>query len=272
MEYAAFDTRNHYGNKAEALEGVHRHFQNAAQHPGVLQPSETLRNAVRRYFGAWSKAAAIVKKTMVPARYVAPPPPPLPIVLSDRQAIIDRIRALHERDEPLNISAVKRRHPGLVESVYSFKPYWGWRQALRDADIDYADIRVDLSETCVCRVCGFQAGFLSFHLQDSHSLSAAAYRHAFPGAETTAESKRAATAVRRNRSIIPVWEPIWTWEYLCDRALAYHRQGHTMNPANMRRLDAPMMAYLIRSEIPWTNVLRTIGVGVDATKVGAPMK
>ena len=46
--------------------------------------------------------------------------------LTPRQAqLVRQIQRLHLRGEPLNITAVKRQHPKLMERVYAVQPYWG---------------------------------------------------------------------------------------------------------------------------------------------------
>jgi hypothetical protein len=42
-----------------------------------------------------------------------------------------RIRQLHARGEPLNISAVCRTHPELLQAVFEIKPFLGWLGAIR---------------------------------------------------------------------------------------------------------------------------------------------
>ena len=45
----------------------------------------------------------------------------LDFIMLTRQQIVKTIRNLHRRKEPLNITAVKRRHPELIQAVYAGK-------------------------------------------------------------------------------------------------------------------------------------------------------
>ncbi len=71
-----------------------------------------------------------------------------------KKEIIREIRQLHSRREPLNISAVKRNHPKLIERVYAMQPFWGWKRALEDAGLDYSKINTELLDYIDCKICG----------------------------------------------------------------------------------------------------------------------
>lgn len=44
--------------------------------------------------------------------------------LTPRQSqLIRQMQRIHLKGEPLNITAIKRRHPKLMERVYAVKPY-----------------------------------------------------------------------------------------------------------------------------------------------------
>jgi hypothetical protein len=73
---------------------------------------------------------------------------------NDQRAILNKIKELYHRREPLNIAAVKRRRPKLLSRVYSIRPFWGWKRALQDAGIDYSWIKVELLDTVRCQICG----------------------------------------------------------------------------------------------------------------------
>jgi hypothetical protein len=70
-----------------------------------------------------------------------------------RCALISEIKALHLRREPLNILAVKRRQPKLIQAVYRITPYLGWKQALAEAGLTYKDINVEYDDKVTCAIC-----------------------------------------------------------------------------------------------------------------------
>ena len=69
-----------------------------------------------------------------------------------KKQVIDKIKRRFEKGQPLNITAVKREAPSLMKSAYNIKPFFGWRQAIDAAGIDYSDICVDLKEYVTCAI------------------------------------------------------------------------------------------------------------------------
>ena len=69
--------------------------------------------------------------------------------MGDRQHVIGEIQRRYEERKPLNISAVKRKCPELMDIVYSQEEYWGWKQALADAGVCYTKINVDVQDYVV---------------------------------------------------------------------------------------------------------------------------
>lgn len=122
-----------------------------------------------------------------------------------KQRIIRQITRLHVKREPLNASSAKRNHPELVKAVYAIKPFWGWKQALKDAGIPYNKINVELKDYCTCLICGHEAAILTSHLAGSHQLTPQEYREEFPSADIMAESIRVAGMRVTSRSqMLPV--------------------------------------------------------------------
>lgn len=177
-----------------------------------------------------------------------------------KQAIIATLRQLHARREPLNIIAVKRRHPGLVEKVYAIRPYWGWRQALRDAGLDYDTIHTELLDTCPCLICGRHFAGLSAHLIRIHETTAEEYLEEFPGAELVCESRRAQAREHGKNFPLVHWERVWSWEYLCDRAWESHQRGWEMSHNVVLKRDLNIMVWTRRLGRKWDDVLTAIGL------------
>jgi hypothetical protein len=175
-----------------------------------------------------------------------------------KSAIGKVIRRLYSKNEPLNIAAVKRRHPELLQKVYAFRPFLGWRQALKDAGIDYRKINVELEEKCVCQICGAEAGILSLHLQADHQVTPAEYREEFPGAEIMAETVRAAK--RTGKAVMPHWEPLWSLEYALDRLWEFHRRGWALNSEEVQRRERPIFSYVLNLGWAWDEVLQMLGL------------
>src|SRR2546425_159298 len=104
-------------------------------------------------------------------------------LLPAQRVIIGEIQRLHGRRAPLNISAVKRSHPKLIERVYAVRPFWGWKRALEDAGLSYAKINTELRDYVDCKICGRDLGALAFHLITQHNILPQDYVREYPNSE-----------------------------------------------------------------------------------------
>ena len=148
--------------------------------------------------------------------------------MNERKQTIRKIQQLHKGRKPLNIAAVKRHSPELIEVAYRQDPYWGWRCALEDAGVDYDTINVEVLDYVVCRICGAELGALGgLHLQHLHNMYPSEYQQEFPGAEMRSEKLRCFHPGAK--LILPHWEPFMTPEYALDRIWAFHRMGLPLN-------------------------------------------
>jgi hypothetical protein len=157
-----------------------------------------------------------------------------------QKKIVDRIRALHRAGTPLNISAVKRHHPKLLQQVMSLKHFRGWRKALEAAGISYSDIKVDLLDYCMCAICGEKLLVLNNHLWAKHGMTKAKYCKKFPNESTMSEQRRAEKTESLRQS--PHWEPIWSQEYLIDYLIYKHEKGENLSPWVIYRTEPAVHA------------------------------
>lgn len=178
-----------------------------------------------------------------------------------RQQIIKALRKMHCREEPLNITAVKRYHPELIQAVYAAKPFWGWKQALKDAGLDYANIEVELQATISCALCGKLFRNLASHLKHKHGVDSEEYLMDYPDSDLMCEELRADRTIRQNK-FLPHWEPAWSREYILDRVAEFHRQGYSMNYIDIQKVDPQLTGVVDHSfdEGTWGNVLTMIGM------------
>lgn len=173
------------------------------------------------------------------------------------------IRGIHAAGLPLNISAVRISHPALLEAVYGFSPFLGWKQALELAGLNYASIRTRYIDEIPCLICGDRFALLNAHLEKAHQVSAAEYREEFPGADLVAEVLRfrRGGVLSRHPDRIPDWEPALSTEYALDKVHEYHKRGHPINYNNMNQIDSAITVKLIREqERGWDEVMETVGV------------
>ena len=180
-----------------------------------------------------------------------------------RGQIIAEIRVLHRRNEPLNITAVKRLHPKLMEAVYKIKPYWGWRSALEASDVDYSDIRIELLDYVTCEVCNKDFARLTSHLHKAHQISPEDYRIDYPDAETVCELLMAEN-IKQQRlrgvrpRVFPDWEPVWSREYALDRVREFFVRGFPVN-LHAIKLTEKRLYRAVRKYFPsWDEMLESL--------------
>jgi hypothetical protein len=179
-----------------------------------------------------------------------------------RKSIIREIRRLHARREPLNISAVKRNHPKLIERVYAVRPFWGWKRALEDAGLDYSKINTELRNYVDCKICGQDFGALTYHLISQHQITPDEYREEHPGVELVCETLRVGIAQRRlrHRPVLPHWEEIWSPEYVLDRMAELHRRKFPINSDSVRERENALFNQAIKHFGSWDIAVRRIGL------------
>ena len=157
---------------------------------------------------------------------------------SPQQRIVDRIRALHAEGQPLNISAVKRRHPKLLETVMSLKHFRGWRKAIEAAKLSYGKIHIELMDHCVCAICKEKLSTLDAHLRFRHRMTREKYLRKFPGAELLSDVARAERTDSLRQA--PHWEPVWSREYLIDYLIYKHELGENLSPWTIYRDESAL--------------------------------
>jgi len=176
--------------------------------------------------------------------------------------ICERLRKYHAARKPLNIHAIKRRHPKLLETVYAIKPFWGWKNALSDAGIDYGSINVELDDWIECQICGQNYVYLSKHLEYAHQTTPSEYQTEFPGASLMSETMLA-SRFRQNshkKPLLPHWEPIWSEEYVLDRVFSYYEMGQPINARSMTQYDYALLTAARSFLGSWGAVLERIGL------------
>lgn len=191
----------------------------------------------------------------------------LPAALTeDQRRIVLWIRKAHSRWEPLNISAVKRRAPEVLEAAFSMVPFWGWRRAVEAAGLRYGRIPVELEETVACEVCGLRRVSLMQHLRKQHGFEAGEYQEAYPGARVCSEALRARLRHSPGR-VVPHWEPIWTPEYLLDRVSYYHEVGVPVNRKAVTLGDPALVAMANLLFPSWDHVLEAVGLEPESVRL-----
>ena len=157
-----------------------------------------------------------------------------------QKRIVDRIRALHRAKVPLNISAVKRHHPKLLQQVMTLKHFRGWRKALQAAGLSYNKIHIELLDRCTCALCGEEMLALTAHLWAKHGITKEKYCRKYPNESTMSERMRAEKTGALRRA--PHWEPVWSREYLVDYLIYKHERGEDLSPWTLYQRESAVHA------------------------------
>ncbi|MFN2507429.1 MAG: hypothetical protein ABR589_01500 [Chthoniobacterales bacterium] len=193
---------------------------------------------------------------------------------TEQKAVIRELQRLHRAREPLNITAVKRNHPELIERVYQVRPFWGWKRALEDAGLSYADINTELRDYVDCQICGKDMGGLSYHLISQHETTPEEYREEYPEAELMCETVRARISeprsTQRKYYTLPRWEAIWTPEYVLDRMAELHGRAYPMNSNWASNHEQALMMKAIAFFGSWDEALRRIGLDPQQIRLAKP--
>lgn len=190
---------------------------------------------------------------------------------SEREEILDWIRSEHAAGRALNLHAVKRRRPDLLARVYEVRPFWGWWQAIADAGLDYADLKVELEEMVTCQLCGYVGFQLNAHISRRHGMSSAEYRKRFPGLDLASEARRARMKKEGGNHLLPHWEPLYSDEYMMDRAYRYYTMGHRLRTTWICEHDHNLWQHIHRKGITWESFITALGIPYpDAKTERAP--
>ena len=194
-----------------------------------------------------------------------------------QREVIKELRQLYRHGEPLNISAVQRRHPELLRKAYAVQPFWGWKRALEDAGIDYRDIKVELTEEIRCELCGQWYSKLPLHLNRVHGCNAEEYKMDFPGAPVLSERQRARLTFRSYLKehgeaprVMPHWEPLWSAEYVLDRLAEFHRRGIDLSCSAISDRELALMDQTIGYFGSWDEALRRAGLSPNLIRREVP--
>lgn len=172
----------------------------------------------------------------------------------------------------MNIAAVKHRHPELMEAVYAIKPFWGWKQALEAAGIEYSDIKVELQDYCECEICHVWRRTLAPHLKHKHGIDIDDYRIDYPDAEVVCEEIRARCS-RMKCEDLPHWERLWTAEYILDRLWQRHEKGLPVNLYAVSLNDYNILSHIRLHFDTFDNAIKNLGLKPkDIRRISVPLR
>jgi hypothetical protein len=182
-----------------------------------------------------------------------------------QKRIVDQIRALHRAGAPLNLSAVKRREPKLLQQVMKLNHFRGWRKAVEAAGLAYHEIHTELLDHCVCALCGEELITLSSHLWAKHGMTKAKYCRKFPEESTMSERMRAEKTESLRRP--PHWEPVWSREYMVDYLIYKHERGEDLSPWSLYRTEPAIHANMKKYFGSYRAAVEAAGIDYEEIRV-----
>ena len=162
---------------------------------------------------------------------------------------------------PLNLHAVKRDRPDLLEKAFAGPSPHGWRRSLIDAGVDPYKIELQYEGLVECAICGKSFGALVRHLSCVHEMTCEEYTNEFgPDCETTSEACRAQLTGLRPIAGIAHWERVWSGYYVIDWLLRLHDEGHNLNVDHVTDVGMALVAQASKNFGLWDNALRAAGL------------
>ncbi|MEO8197859.1 MAG: hypothetical protein ABI689_14175 [Thermoanaerobaculia bacterium] len=175
------------------------------------------------------------------------------------------IRGAHAAGMPLNITAVRRSAPEILQTAFAIRPFWGWRRAIEAAGLSYDRIAIELLDFVRCEDCGWTRRSLTLHLWKQHGFEAGDYLREYPGAQVHAETMRA--RLLSSVGFAPHWEPLWSDEYVLDRVSCYGENGASLNVKSVTQADSALVGMAKLRFGSWDEVLRRLGLDPDEVRI-----
>ncbi len=191
----------------------------------------------------------------------------------EQQEVVNEIRKLHARKQPLNISAVRSKYPELLIAAYKVKPFWGWKQAIEAAELDYRKIKVKIPKTIACKVCGARRMRLDPHIRFHHDLSSAQYQRKYGTQPMSSDAIKIKRIDKRSTNlVVPHWEPHWSPEYALDRLYQFYKMGIPLHPSNLEQVEKNLYRWTRHFFGTYDTALLSVGLDPEKTRKAKPKK
>jgi hypothetical protein len=140
------------------------------------------------------------------------------------------IRSRAEQGQPLNLHAVMRERPDILENVFAGQSPLGWRKSLIAAGVDPFKIAHEIQDYVECAVCGKSYKVIGAHLIAAHQLTGEEYRREY-GSDCEVSSEAFRARKFDNKTILGIahWERLWSRYYVIDYIICLHEKGFDLN-------------------------------------------
>ena len=181
------------------------------------------------------------------------------------------IRSQAATGQPLNIHAVQRERPDLLELAFAGPAPRGWHRSLIDAGVDPYKIVLEYEDHVECAVCGMSWVVLGKHLKHFHGMTGEEYRQEFGrDHETTSESYREGQTGLRPIAGIAHWERLWSHHYVIDWILWLHEESIPLNSENILQVGMALGQQGRKRFGSWDGALRAAGLDPAVLRANPP--
>jgi hypothetical protein len=183
------------------------------------------------------------------------------------------IRSRAAKGQALNLHAVLRERPDLLEKAFSGPTPRGWFRSLIDAGVDPYKIVHAHEDQVECVICGCTFSVLGSHLKRAHGMSGEDYRHEFgPECELSSELFRANRFKGRRFMGMKHWEGMWSRYYIIDVILRLDELGHDLNFWNVVQYGGGIVPYALLAFGSWDAALKASGLDPDELRIHSPRR
>ena len=176
------------------------------------------------------------------------------------QFLQTEVQRLHAAGEALNLPALQRHRPELLDRVFALFPCPGWRGLLEAAGLSYDVIQKEVRTEVACPLCDFKGDSLTGHLRHKHKIPPEEFHRRFPSADIASDVFRHRMRLKARKPLVPDWELITSPHYVVDRLLHYQHLGYRVNATVLNKLDRPMVSQIARWRWKMTELIRLTGL------------
>lgn len=177
------------------------------------------------------------------------------------------IRQRADDGEPLNLHAVLKARPDLLEEAFTGPHPRGWRRSLLDAGVDPYQIEHQHEALAQCRICGEWLSVLGKHLSIGHGTSRDEYLDEY-GADCELSSQMFRVSKFRGGTDCGIahWEKIWSRYYVLDWIMLLYERGHDVNYWAVAHSFKPLAYQGIFFFGSWDEALRLSGLNPETIR------
>ncbi len=181
------------------------------------------------------------------------------------------IRSRAATRQPLNIHAVARERPDLLDQAFAGPSPHGWRRSLIDAGVDPYKIVIQYEDLVECAICGLSFVVLGKHLSSVHDMTGEEYHKEFgPDCATTSEAYRSELTCSRTIAGIAHWERLWSSYYVIDWLLLLNHEKVPLNAEHLHQAGTALERHARKLFGSWDGALRAAGLDPAVLRAKPP--